>query len=72
MVEIDCKGLRCPMPIVKLGTAIRGLEAGQQLRIEATDPAFRPDLEAWSRKTGHRILEFEEGPVQRALIEKAA
>lgn len=69
--EIDCKGLRCPMPIVKLGTAIRQLQTGEQLRVEATDPAFGPDLAAWARKTGHRVVKFEDGAVQRAVVEKA-
>lgn len=58
------------MPIVKIGMAIRRLETGERLTVEATDPAFQPDLAAWSRKTGHRVLEFQSGPVQRAVVEK--
>lgn len=58
------------MPIVKVGMAIRSLQPGDRLTVEATDPAFEPDLEAWARKTGHRILEFEKGSVQRAVVEK--
>jgi len=69
--ELDCKGLRCPLPIVRLGAAMRKLDAGAQLLVEATDPAFQPDLYAWARKTQHKILSFEGGPVQRALLEKS-
>lgn len=60
------------MPIVKVGLAIRQLDVGQQLSVEATDPAFEPDLNAWARKTGHRIVEFQTGAVHRAVVEKCA
>lgn len=70
MAELDCKGLRCPMPIVRIGLAIRQLAIGEQLAVEANDPAFQPDLAAWTRKTGHKLVHFEPGPPQRALIEK--
>ena len=69
-MHLDCKGLRCPMPIVKIGMAIRGIEPGSRLTVEATDPAFEPDLAAWSRKTGHRVIEFAQGQVQRAVVEE--
>lgn len=58
------------MPIVKIGMAIRSLTAGDRLTVEATDPAFEPDLAAWSRKTGHKVIEFEDGGVKRAVVEK--
>lgn len=68
--QLDCKGLRCPMPIVRVGLAMRQLAAGEQLTVEATDPAFQPDISAWARKTGHRLVEFDAGPPQRAVLEK--
>lgn len=71
-MTLDCTGLRCPMPIVKLGVAIRQAAPGTRIEIHATDPAFEPDLDAWARKTGHAVLEFERGAIQRAVVEKAA
>jgi len=44
---LDCTGLNCPMPIVRLSQAMRGIESGAKIVIEANDPAFRADLEAW-------------------------
>lgn len=67
---VDCKGMNCPMPIVTITKAIRKLESGDTLDVEATDRAFKPDLEAWARKTGNEILSFLEGEVLKAQIKK--
>ncbi len=67
---LDCKSLKCPMPIVKISKAFKSMEAGQTLEVEAMDPAFQKDLEAWVRKLGHDLVEFLEGEIQRALIRK--
>ena len=68
---LDCKGLACPMPIVRVSQAVQEISGGQTLQVEATDPAFKSDLEAWTRTMEHELLEFSEGPIQRALIRKA-
>ena len=68
--RLDCKGLQCPMPIVKISKMIKTMNSGDTLIVEATDPAFKPDLQAWSRKTGHRLLEFTDGDVRKAIIQK--
>ncbi len=44
--------------------------SGQTLEIEATDPAFKNDLESWVKKMGHNLLEFTDGEVKKAIIEK--
>ena len=71
VTALDCTGLRCPMPIVKLGLAIRPLTAGARVEVRADDPAFEPDLRAWARQTGHAIVALDPGTVTRALVEKA-
>jgi len=53
---LDCSGMLCPMPIVKVSKAIKALEAGQILKMVATDPGAPPDMEAWSRQTGNELL----------------
>ncbi len=57
---LNCEGLNCPMPIVELTKAARGLETGDKIKVTATDLAFKPDLEAWSRRMNHRIEAFTE------------
>lgn len=68
---LDCKGLRCPLPIVKVSRAIKEMAPGQTLRVEADDPAFRSDLEAWARTTGHELLEFTDEPILQARLRKS-
>jgi len=67
---LNCEGLNCPMPIVKIAKALKKMDKGQTLEVTATDPAFEPDLQAWSKKTKNPIKEFEADSVLRAVIEK--
>jgi len=70
--QVDARGLACPMPIVKTATAIRGLASGATLEVLATDPGSVKDFAAWSRSTGHELLESsQEESVYRFLIRKA-
>lgn len=71
--DLDCKGLNCPMPIVKISRTIKQMTVGQTLSVEASDPSFKADVEAWVRKMGHALLELRvESGIQKALIEKKA
>ena len=66
--QLDCQGMNCPMPIVEITRAVKSMESGQSIEVLATDLAFRLDVEAWARRTGHTLEEFEEGDVLRAVI----
>jgi tRNA 2-thiouridine synthesizing protein A len=68
---LDCRDLRCPLPIVKISRAFKEMSSGQTLLVEANDPAFKSDLEAWVRTMGHELLEFSEGSTQQALLRKS-
>jgi len=69
---LDCTGLACPLPVVKTAQAIRQLEVGQILELLATDPGVEPDMNAWSRRTGHGLLEItKQADVFHILIRKA-
>lgn len=57
--ELDCSGLSCPMPILKTKKAVDLLQAGQVLKMVATDPGSLPDIEAWTEKTGHQLVAHE-------------
>ncbi|MBI5825628.1 MAG: sulfurtransferase TusA family protein [Chloroflexi bacterium] len=53
---LDCSGLLCPTPIVKTSKAMKELDAGQILKMIATDAGSPPDIETWSRQTGNELL----------------
>ena len=55
--KLDCKGLNCPLPVLKTKKAIDSMQLGQILEMVATDPGSIPDMRAWSNKTGHELLE---------------
>lgn len=69
-VQLECKGLYCPMPIVRISQTIKTMHTGQTLEVTADDPAFGADVQAWVKKMRHELLELEEGAVQRAVIRK--
>jgi len=69
--HLDCRGLTCPMPVIKLSKAIKAIEKGAVLEMLATDPGSVPDVEAFRRQTGHEVVATsEEGGVFRFLIRR--
>ena len=58
--KLDCKGLNCPLPVLKTKKAIDAMILGQILEMVSTDPGSIPDMKAWSKKTGHQLLESRE------------
>jgi len=55
-VVVDARGLRCPMPVIRLAQAARDAPAGSLLELWATDPAARADVPAWCRLRHHEFL----------------
>ena len=69
---LDCKGVACPVPIVRLSRAMKGMGPGKTLRVEATDDAFPADLEAWLSTRTDKLVSLEiHGGVQAAVIQKS-
>lgn len=61
--ELDCSGMACPMPILKTKKAVDSLQVGQVLKMIATDPGSTSDMQAWTEKTGHKLVASEtDGP----------
>lgn len=56
---LDCKGMQCPLPVIKTAQAIKTIESGQVLELLATDPGVEPDMKAWSSRTGNELLKIE-------------
>ncbi|OAG27265.1 sulfurtransferase TusA family protein [Thermodesulfatator autotrophicus] len=59
-VTLDCKGLSCPMPLLKTKKAIQKLEKGQILEVLGTDPGSKNDIPGWCERSGHEFLGMKE------------
>ena len=57
---LDCRGLKCPMPILKTKIALGSLQIGQVLEMIATDKGSKPDMAAFIEQTGHQLVSMSE------------
>ncbi|QZY30881.1 sulfurtransferase TusA family protein [Nocardioides coralli] len=48
-MELDCRGQRCPMPVIELGRRIEDVDVGQTVGVVTEDVAARHDVPAWCR-----------------------
>lgn len=53
---LDCRGLSCPMPIIKTKKTIDKMKSGEVLEILSSDPGTKNDLPAFARRMGHEYL----------------
>ena len=58
-VRLDTSGSYCPVPILEIAKACRGLPPGAVVELWATDPGVQADLPAWCEATGHTLLSLE-------------
>ena len=59
-LELDARGLHCPLPILRAKMALHKLGSGDILEVLADDPGSVSDFEAFSRQTGNQLLDFTE------------
>jgi len=59
---LDCKGLACPMPVVKISQQIGSVAVGEVIEVLTTDPGSLADFPAWAKTTGHAVLETRQEP----------
>jgi len=70
-VDLDCTGLACPGPILKLTERINTLNDGDDVTVHVSDPGFAQDGPAWARRNGHQLISITpEGPGYRATFRK--
>ncbi len=69
--SLDCKGLMCPMPIVRLAKKMKEMQVGKVLELVVDDPGSKEDVPAWCSRTGNELLEMkQEGNVLFFYIKK--
>ena len=58
--DLDARGLKCPLPILRAKKALTDMVSGDVLRVQATDPGSVRDFNAFARQTGNTLLSHEE------------
>lgn len=48
-LELDCRGLLCPLPVIELARHLADVPVGGTIAVVATDEAARVDVPAWCR-----------------------
>jgi len=68
---LDCRGLKCPLPVLKLEKRLALLPAGAALNVLATDPMAKIDIPLFCRREGHQCTTSADGDMLRFEIRKA-
>ncbi|AWK85429.1 sulfurtransferase TusA family protein [Azospirillum thermophilum] len=70
---LDARGLQCPLPVLRARKALKTVEVGDRLTVEATDASAPKDFAAFCEATGNllRSSEVTEG-IYRFVIERTA
>ena len=50
-MRLDCSGMQCPGPIMKVFETMKDLKDGEAIEVSASDPGFARDIGAWTRRT---------------------
>lgn len=54
--EIDTRGMKCPLPILKAKKALAEMASGQLLKVVATDTGSLRDFQAFTKQTGNELV----------------
>ncbi len=57
MIELDTRGLLCPLPVLKLRKLINSNKQADKIKLITDDPAAIVDVPHFCNEQGHQILE---------------
>lgn len=69
---LDVRGLRCPLPVLRANKVLKGLAAGDQLEVLASDPAAPKDFVAYCATTGHVLVDSRDGDGMYTIVLRKA
>ena len=55
-LELDCRGMLCPLPVIKLAQLIPDVPVGNTITVLADDPAAATDIPAWCRMRSQELV----------------
>ena len=66
---IDARGLKCPLPVLKMEKRLAALPPGARLMVLATDPMAKVDIPLYCRQHGHDCaISTKDGVLQFAIV----
>lgn len=68
---LDARGLKCPLPVLKLEKRLAQLPAGATLTVLATDPMAKVDIPLYCTQHGHACTADSGGDAFSFAIVKA-
>ncbi len=68
---VDCRGLKCPLPVLKTEKRLAQLKPGARLTVLATDPIAKIDIPLFCTQHGHSCEMTTEGDILRFTITKS-
>ena len=60
-VDLDCTGLLCPLPVIKLAKTLPTVAVGDTVTVVADNPAAATDIPAWCRMRGQEYAGEQPG-----------
>ncbi len=70
-VNLDCRALQCPGPIMRLQAMMQELSPGDEIEVQVSDPGFLNDGPAWCARNGHTLVSIRSvGAAVEAVIRK--
>ncbi len=67
-IELDTRGLNCPLPVLKAQKLMRGMAVGEQVLVLATDPKAPSDFAQFCEAAGHLLVACSERPDGYAVV----
>jgi tRNA 2-thiouridine synthesizing protein A len=58
-IELDARGLLCPLPVLRARKRLLAMKPGAVLRLLATDPMAVIDVPNFCREAGHTLVSSE-------------
>ena len=71
MAEVlNCKGLKCPQPVLKVAIKAKTMSPGSSLEVQADCPSFQGDIEKWCGNNGKVLVScVDQGGFKVATIQ---
>ena len=72
LIELDTRGLLCPLPVLKLRKLINSIKQKDKIKLITDDPAAIVDVPHFCNEQGHQIMEnFKENDYDLFIIESS-